>query len=83
MRNNVDVFDGAVRHQEPVLDLPIVPVTRHPLEQALEKPAIIRMGSFDDKIEGGRRFWIALKNAKGLGLPADLAGADGPAEASG
>ena len=78
----MDVLDGAVRHQQPVLDLPIVPVARDPLEQTLEKPAIVWMGSLDNKIEGRRGSWIALENAKGLGRPADFAAVDAPAETS-
>src|SRR4029077_6850810 len=82
MGNDVDVLDGAVRHQEPMLDLPIVPVARHAVEQALEKPAIVGMGSLDNEIDDGRDARIALENAIGLGRPADFAGVDPPTEAS-
>src|SRR5713226_3091193 len=52
MRHNVDIFDGAVRHQQSKFKIKILPILRRALDCLFHAGRVFRMSSLENKFHG-------------------------------
>ena len=81
MRHNVDMFDHAIRHQQAMLKIKILPVPRRTLNDLFDQGCVFRMNPLENKFRGRFRRSVILEDSKSFLGPDELAGGRLPTEA--
>ena len=79
--HDVDVPDGAIRHQQSMLEIDVLPRLR-PVDRLLHPGSVFRVNPLEDAFDGRCGRAVVLEDSKGLVRPDDLAGGRLPPEAS-
>ena len=80
MSHHMDVFEGAIRHQQSMFNIKIVPLLRRALEGLLHAGHVIRVGSCEYPFDRGYHRWVVVEDAKGFLGPEEFSGGNMPAE---
>src|SRR5216683_1283741 len=83
MSHDVDAFDRASWHYQPIFMLKILPILRRALDRLFHQGHVFRMDPLKKKLRGRLRRLIVLEDSKGFFRPDELAGGGPPAEAPG
>src|SRR5262249_60127118 len=82
MRDDVEMLHGAVWHQESMLEIPVLALTRGAIDELLHALAVLGMDSGDDKFQRGVRVSIQAEDPVRFLRPHDLAARRLPPEAT-
>ena len=80
--HDVDVPDGAIRHQQSMLEIDVLPRLRRPVDRLLHPGSVFGVNPLEDAFDGRCGRAVVLEDSKGLVRPDDLAGGRLPPEAS-
>src|ERR1700730_8292611 len=83
MADDIDMFDGAIRHQQPMFKIKIFSSLRSTLDCLFHGDRVFRMSPLENKFHGRSRRSFVLVYPKGFFRPDDLACSDPPAETPG
>src|ERR1700730_1796585 len=81
--HGADILHGAIRHQQSVLMVEILPFTRGLVEGRLHGSAIFRMRPLKTQLHSRSRRSVELEDAEGFLRPENFAVRDVPAKAPG
>src|SRR5580700_6660525 len=82
MSHNMDMFDGAIRHQQAMFKFKILPIPRRAFDCLSHEGGVFRMNPLENELHSRCRVSVVLEDSKGFLCPDDLAGERSPAEAS-
>ncbi len=80
MSCNPQMLDGAIRHQQSMLEIKILPIPRHARDRLFHQGRILRMNPLENALHGRFRRSVVLEDSKGFLRPEDLAARNAPAE---
>jgi len=62
----MDIFGGAIRHQQPIFLFKILPILRRTLHCLLHERCVVRMNPLENHFNGRRRSLLVLEDPKGF-----------------
>src|SRR5258706_9881182 len=81
--HNMDMFDGTIRHQQPMLKIKILPILRRAFDRLFHLSRVFGMNALEDIFHGWCHGSVVLEDSKRFLRPGDLAGRNSPAKTSG
>src|SRR5258706_5109362 len=66
MSNNMEMFDGTIRHPQTIFMLKILAILRRAFDRLFHEGRVLRMNPLEDKFHGRSRRRVILKDSKGL-----------------
>src|SRR5260370_8300785 len=80
MPHDLQVFDRSIRHQQPMFEIPLLPLARNAFDQLLHSRSVFWVSSFQDHINRSFGCRLVSKYPKGFPRPIDFSGENIPAE---
>jgi hypothetical protein len=80
MTHDPHMFDVAIRHQQSMFKIKILPVLQRALDCLFHEGRVLRMSLSENKFHGRFRPSVALEDSKSFLRPANLSAGDSPAE---
>src|SRR6267378_1805254 len=82
MSHDMDMFHRAIRHQQSIFKIKILPILRRAVEDLFHKGRVFRMNTLEHTFHGRCRGSVILEDSVGFLRPDDLARGNSPAKTS-
>ena len=66
MSHNMDMFDGAIWHQQPMLNTKVLPIPQRDLDCLPYEGRVLGMNPLENKLHGRFRRLLVLEDSKGF-----------------
>ena len=78
----MNVLDRAIRHQQSIFVIEILPIAGCAVHRSLHESTVFWMNTLKDRVDSGGARLVIAKNSEAFLRPGDFAAGDVPAEAA-